>query len=97
MVGAIFGIKALDDKNTFEDGPTTSRADDVERNSLIADMALGVTLTLGITGLVLLLSDNPPADTASAPQNRLRREKAGLRLAPFVSPRAAGAAATLEF
>jgi hypothetical protein len=93
VVGSIFGIKALGDKQEFEDDPTTKHADDVERNALIADMAFGVTLTLGITGIVLLVADDPAPEqpqVASPTQERLR-------VAPYVSSTGAGAAAQLAF
>lgn len=93
IVGTIFGIKALGDKDDFDDRPTTSTADDVERNALIADMAFGVTLTLGITGVVLLVASDPapeqPQVSSVAPQR--------LTVAPYVAPTGAGASATLAF
>lgn len=94
VVGTIFGIQALQDKSDFDENPTAGKADDVERNALIADMAFGVTLTLGITGIVLLVADDPvpaaPQVGALAPQQRLR-------VTPYVAPSGAGAAATLTF
>lgn len=87
VVGTIFGIKALSAKSDFKDSPTTSNADSAERNALIADMAFGVALTLGITGTVLLLSGNKkePAKAGS------------LRLYPVLGPQSQGAAAVLRF
>jgi len=93
IVGTIFGIKALGDKDDFDDRPTTGAADDVERNALIADMAFGVTLTLGITGVVLLVADDPVPDQPRVSSVSAQR----LRLAPYVAPTGAGAAATLAF
>ena len=93
IVGTIFGIKALSDKGDFEDAPTTSKADDVERNALIADMAFGVTLTLGITGIVLLVADDPLADQPQVSSSSEQR----LRISPSVATPGAGAAATLQF
>jgi hypothetical protein len=95
VVGTIFGIRALDDQQKFEDAPSTRQADNVERNALIADMAFGVTLTLGITGIVLLVADDPVPEQArdtSSPH-----ELASLRLLPYVAPTGAGAAARLVF
>jgi hypothetical protein len=93
VVGTVFGIQALQDKSDFDENPTTSKADDVERNALIADMAFGVTLTLGITGIVLLVAEDPvpaaPQVGALGPQR--------LRVTPYVAPTGAGAAATLTF
>jgi hypothetical protein len=97
VVGTIFGIRALNDEKEFNDNPTAAKADDVERNALIADMAFGVTLTLGITGVVLLLADDPaPAQVGSAAPGP-RREVSQLQLSPYVSPRGAGASASLQF
>lgn len=93
VVGSIFGIKALGDKQEFEDDPSAKTADDVERNALIADMAFGVTLTLGITGIVLLVADDPTPEQSQVAS--LARER--LRVAPYVGPTGAGAAARLEF
>jgi hypothetical protein len=93
IVGTIFGIKALSDKQDFDDRPSTGSADDVERNALIADMAFGVTLTLGITGVVLLVADDPAPDQPQVSSLSTQR----LKFAPYVAPTGAGAAATLAF
>jgi PEGA domain-containing protein len=95
VVGTIFGVRALNEQQKFNDAPSTRRADDVERNALIADMAFGVTLTLGITGIVLLVADDPIPEQARA--GSPLHASAGLRLLPYVSPNGAGAAASLIF
>ncbi len=99
VIGTIFGLKALSEKSDFDDDPTTEGADDVERNALIADMAFGVTLTLGITGAVLLLSEEPGGQASLGGKFVGGHRKASPRLtfAPFVAPTAAGAAASLKF
>ena len=93
VVGTIFGIKALSDKQDFDDQPTSGHADAVERNALIADMAFGVTLTLGITGVVLLVADDPVPDQPQVGSLSQQR----LHVTPYVAPTGAGAAATLSF
>lgn len=93
VVGTIFGLRALSDKSDFDDAPTTSRADDVERNALIADMAFGVTLTLGITGLVLLLADDPMPEQVATRASQPSR----LSMLPYVTRNGGGAAARLLF
>lgn len=90
VVGTLFGIQALSAKDKFDSSPTASNADDVERNALIADMAFGVAFTLGITGVVLLTTDEPP-ETAKA------QPKPSLAVAPYATPSGAGAAARLAF
>lgn len=97
VVGTFFGIKALGAKSDFNDDPTTDKADDVERNALIADMAFGVAITLGVTGVVLLTTsggDEKPAEKAA---KRRSAPRAKLNVAPFVTPHAGGAAARLTF
>lgn len=90
VVGTLFGIQALSAKDTFDSEPTASHADDVERNALIADMAFGVAFTLGITGVVLLTTDEPPETARAEP-------KPSLAVAPYATPSGAGAAARLAF
>lgn len=93
IVGTIFGVRALSDKKDYDKNPTAKGADDVERNALIADMAFGVTLTLGVTGIVLLVADDTGPQTASAASSN----SASLHLLPYVSPKGAGAAASMSF
>ncbi|MCC6216125.1 MAG: PEGA domain-containing protein [Polyangiaceae bacterium] len=89
IVGTIFGLQAMSAKSKFDDSPTTKSADDVERNALIADISFGVALTLGITGVVLLLDDeDPQQDARRAPR---------LVVGPFASPTGGGAAARMSF
>lgn len=87
VVGAVFGMQALSAKSKYNDAPTTDRADKAEKNALIADMAFGVAVTLGVTGAVLLLTSDKPAEP-----------KAGkLHIAPVITPNAQGAAAFFKF
>jgi hypothetical protein len=96
VVGTIFGLKALSDQKDFKDAPSTRGADDTERNALIADMSFGVTLTLGITGIVLLVADDPVPEQTTG-RSTLPTERAGLQLLPYVARNGAGAAALLTF
>lgn len=91
IAGAIFGIKALSAEDRFDKSPTVSHADDVERNALIADMAFGVAFTLGITGIVLLVTDEPTEPGAST------ETQTALQIVPYVSPERGGAVARLTF
>jgi hypothetical protein len=95
-VGAVFGVKALSKKKDYDDHPTTDAADDVERNALIADMAFGVAITLGVTGIVLLTS----ADSGSTGDSAARHVKptqAKLNVAPYFGQHGGGAAARWAF
>ena len=90
VAGTVFGIMALNSKGKFKDDPTTDNADAAERNALIADMSFGVALTLGITGIV---TSKEPAPNETAKKTK----KKEFLLAPYASPRGAGAAARLTF
>jgi len=97
VVGTIFGVKALQAKSDYDKDPTTKHADDTERNALIADMAFGVAITLGVTGIVLLTSGD---DATEAPTKaaRLRLPPKGtFRVLPYVGRESGGAAARLTF
>ncbi|HMI86111.1 MAG TPA: PEGA domain-containing protein [Polyangiaceae bacterium] len=92
IVGGIFGVKALQEKKDFDNGEkTTDKADSVEKNALIADMALAAALTLGLTGTVLLLT-NSSTDTGSA-----RAPRTAFEFTPVLTPQRAGAFATVRF
>jgi hypothetical protein len=96
IVGTVFGVKALNSKSDFDKNPTTKSADDTERNALIADMAFGVAITLGVTGIVLLTSDDSPAAPAKA-SNSKPVQRARLDILPYASTKGGGASAKLVF
>ena len=92
VVGSIFGVKALQEKKEFDDGEkTTAKADSVEKNALIADMALGAALTLGVTGTVLLLTNTGGGSA------EVKAPRAAFEFAPVLTPQRAGAFATVRF
>lgn len=91
IAGTIFGIKALSAEDRYDKSPTVAHADDVERNALIADMAFGVAFTLGITGIVLLLTDEPTEPGASA------TNETALQVVPYVGKDRGGAVARVTF
>lgn len=93
IAGTIFGIQALGAKSDFDKNPTEKNADSVERNGLIADMAFGVAITLGVTGVVLLTSSDEPSDSAQRTAPKVAR----LVVAPYASPRGGGASALVNF
>jgi hypothetical protein len=65
-VGTAFGIMALGDKDDFDKAPTAEKADDGENHALIADMAFGVAITMGVTSAVLFLTRDEPAAVKAA-------------------------------
>jgi hypothetical protein len=96
VVGTVFGVMALSKKGDFDDEPTTKNADDTERNALVADMAFGVALTLGVTGIVLLTSKD---DSETAKLERLEKlpKRTTVSVAPYFTGNGGGAAARLTF
>jgi hypothetical protein len=93
VVGTIFGVKALQEEKDFENGEkTTEKADSVEKNALIADMAFGAAITLGVTGIVLLLTNTGSSDSAKAAAS-----KSAFQLTPVLTPQRSGAFATVRF
>jgi hypothetical protein len=64
-LGTAFGIRALHEKRSFDDGDkTTGRVEAIEKDALFSDMAFGAALTLGITAIVLWCT---PADGGASP------------------------------
>ena len=97
IVGTIFGVQALQAKSDYDSNPSTKHADDTERNALIADMAFGVAVTLGVTGIVLLTSsDEPAAEPAKAAKLHLP-PKGTFRVLPYMGRQSGGAAARFTF
>ena len=91
VVGGVFGYQALQAKSDFDGGERTSaKADSVDRNALVADMAFGAALTFGITGLVLLLTDDGTKEVAA-------KKGSSVQFSPYVGPQSAGAGAFMKF
>jgi len=91
VVGGVFGYQALQAKSDFDNGErTAAKADSVDRNALVADMAFGAALTFGITGLVLLLTDDGTKEVAA-------KKGSSVQFSPYVGPQSAGAGAFMKF
>jgi hypothetical protein len=103
-VGTVFGVMALNDKHDFDQHPTTSTADSGENHALIADMAFGVAVTLGVTSIVLFLSKDDAPAGATAQVTKKTTEASAKKRAPFtitpapiVTPHGGGAGAVIRF
>jgi hypothetical protein len=88
ITGTIFGILALDSKSKYDANPSAPLADETERNALIADMSFGIALTLGITGVVLLTTDD---DGLNPPQTAKAKAPGHVRFSPYGGPLGGGA------
>jgi len=98
-VGTGFGIAALAKKSDFDKTPTSDIADTGENFALVADMAFGVAITLGVTSAVLFLtkdedSSSTPAKTSSA---TTRKHAIKIIPTPFITPNGGGAGAFVRF
>jgi hypothetical protein len=102
-VGTVFGVLALGDKSDYDKTPTSGKADDGENHALIADMAFGVAITLGVTSAVLFLSnDDPPPAAASNHPQRLTasaqpKKSFTITPTPIITPHGGGAGALVRF
>ena len=105
-VGAVFGILALGDKSTYNTTPTADTADSGENKALVADMAFGVAITLGVTSAVLFFSkdDDAPKPTASFPPSPDKRpvvahktKSFSITPAPIVTAHGGGLGALFRF
>ena len=98
-VGTVFGVMALGDKSDFDKNPTSGKADDGENHALIADMAFGVAVTLGVTSAVLFFSGGSSGASAKNDQGILtaKAQPKAFSVAPIVTPHGGGAGATLRF
>ncbi len=98
-VGTVFGVMALGDKSDFDKNPTSSKADDGENHALIADMAFGVAVTLGVTSAVLFFSSGSSSGSAKAapPVLAAKATPKAFSVAPIVTPHGGGAGATFRF
>ncbi len=96
-VGIGFGIAALGKKSDFDSNPQEGTAEDGENFALVADMAFGVAITLGVTSAVLFFTkDDEPAKAANT---HTPRKVAPLRIipTPFITPHGGGAGAVMRF
>jgi hypothetical protein len=103
-VGTAFGVMALSDKHDFDSHPTSATADSGENHALIADMAFGVAVTLGVTSIVLFLSrDDAPLPAAAQVTRKANEASAKKRPSfritpsPIVTPHGGGAGALIQF
>ena len=95
VVGTIFGVQALGAKSDYEEAPTQELFDKAERSALLADMSYGIALTFGVTGLVLLLSNDTPEPAAKGAL--VKPAVAKPTFTPWIGTKGGGGAATLRF
>ncbi len=90
-VGTGFGIAALAKKSDFDKTPTADIADTGENFALVADMAFGVAITLGVTAAVLFFTND---DEPAAAKTAVKKTKPLKFIpTPFITHNGAGAGA----
>lgn len=90
-VGGFFGVRALQQKSDYDDNPTDSQADDVEKSQLVSDIGFGAALTFGISTLVYFLYEPGPERAPAAARVQ------PFAITPFASERGGGASARVTF
>lgn len=94
VAGGIFGVMALSAKSKYDGAPSDDHADDVARNSMLADICFGSALTLGLASLVMFTtSDGNELPTSSGRIRPVRH----LAVTPLLSPQGGGARAGFAF
>ena len=94
ITGTVFGVSALTAKSDFDDMPSYDAADRVEGRAVVADVALGLSAVLLVTGTVFyfLPDSQEPRPTA---QNT-KRPTARWQVAPMLG-RTNGGALSVQF
>ena len=90
-VGTVYGLMALQDEKDFKANPSAQKADDGDNHALVADMGLGVALTLGVTSLVLLFSKEAPLSPDAS------KTASSITAVPMLTHNGGGASALLRF
>jgi hypothetical protein len=92
-LGTAFGIAALDAKSTFDKSPTLDKGNQATDFAVYSDIAFGSAVILGVTSLVLFLTDSPDA----CPPPIVARGGLSFSATPTVTAHGAGAGATIRF
>ena len=87
----VFGVLALQNKSSYERGPTYANTDDANNFAAYADGCIALAAAAGLTSLVLFLT-SPPADTAAP-----RHSTLALAATPVVTAHGGGVGAVLSF
>jgi hypothetical protein len=98
-VGTVFGVMALNDRNDFDNNPTSHTADNGDTHALISDMSFGVALTFGITSAVLFLTrdESQPAAGATSQAGTGKKSAISVVPTPMVGPHSGGGGVLVRF
>lgn len=99
-VGGIYGGMALSSKAEFDKNPTVEKADEADRNAILADLWFATAVPAAIVGTVLLLVGATRSDPPEAGGSFQEKVTATLRhgfISPYTMSNGAGAAARFSF
>lgn len=94
ITGTVLGISALTAKSDFDDNPSYEAADKVEGRAVAADVALGLSAVLLITGTVFYFL--PDSQEARPTAQNSKRPTARWQVAPLLG-RTNGGALSIQF
>jgi len=94
ITGTVLGISALTAKSDFDDKPSYDAADKVEGRAVAADIALGLSAVLLITGTVFYFL--PDSQEARPTAQNPKRPTARWQVAPMLG-RTNGGALSVQF
>jgi hypothetical protein len=86
VVASVFGGLAISDKSNFNRHPTNANADTTHTHAEISDIAFGVSGAIGITGIILLLTNLPKSSATGS-----------VYVTPYAGPTGAGATGGFAF
>jgi uncharacterized membrane protein YjfL (UPF0719 family) len=92
-VGAYFGVSALNAKHDFDEHPSFSGADRAEGRAMVADVAIGMGISLAVIGTFFYFTDG----TADADHAQAGRAQRVVTFAPILHTRVRGATASVRF
>jgi tetratricopeptide (TPR) repeat protein len=91
VTGTVLGFMVMSERSDFDANPTVESADRGERLALFADVAFGVGAMALITGAVLYLTKDDPADSAANPS------EGAWRVTPLASRDGGGLSAQVRY
>ena len=104
IVGASFGVSALNAKKDFDDNPTSAGADRVHSKAVIADVGIGLGALLAVTGGIFFFtadsageSSTSALDHAAKPTSARGGAVAHMRVAPLITPNGGGGVVSMRF
>ncbi len=91
-VGTVLGVIALSDKHDFDQNPSFDKGNQANDFAVYCDTALGAAAVLGVTSIILFVTDHDDAPAAATTSTTPK-----FSAAPMMTPHGGGASALLRF